>query len=143
MNDNLPLRADASEMAEFDLSEATKLRDVVFRCTKQRVKWISKALHTIRSRSLQRISLELPRRDQAPTGDAIWEAVHQEWVDLDHLLVQFWTSRSLRPTVMYEPGELEEEMRVYVATLLPELTRRGAIDLVRYPPWSKVECTEL
>jgi len=120
-------------MTEFDLSGATKLRDVVFRSTRANVKWINEALHTIKSGNLQRISLELPRRSHFPIGDVIWEKVHREWADLDHLLVQFWASRSLRPKVMYGLRNQEEELRDHLAGLLPELTRRGIIDLVQSP----------
>ena len=120
-------------MTGLDLSEATKLREVAFRCTEPNVKWISQALHTARSGNLQRISLELPRHRHAAIGAAVWETVHQEWAELDHLLVEFWVSHSLRPKVMYELGKWGEEMRVYVGSLLPELTRRGIIDLVQCP----------
>ena len=111
---------------EFDLSRAAKLQDVIFRCVALSAKWISKALHTARSRNLQRISFEL---QHIAIGVAVWETVHQEWADLDHLLVKFWTSRSIRPKVMYEPGK-EEEMKDHVARLFPEAMRRGIIDLV-------------
>jgi len=105
------------------------------------VEWISKALQTARSRNLQRISLELPCRLIEAT---VWETVHQEWADLDQLLVEFWASRSLRPKVMYEPGKSGEEMRDYVIGLLPELTRRGIIDLA-HVEWEQrsVSCNEL
>jgi len=133
-NCNSQLRPDVSGMTELDLSEVTQLRDVSFRFTRPNVKWISKALHTARSGNLQRISLEPPRHRNLAVGAAAWERVHQEWVELDQLLVQFWASHSLRPRVTYEPGRFGEEMRVYVAGLLPELTRRGIIDLVQCPP---------
>jgi len=132
-NSHLPLRADVSRRTDLDLSEATKLRDVVFRCARANVRWISKALHTARSGDLQRISLELPRHRQVAIEHATWETVHQEWADLDHLLVQFWASHSLRPKVMYESGKWGKEMRDYATMLLPELTRRGIIDLVQCP----------
>jgi len=116
-------------MTQLDFSEAAKLRDVVFRRTWPNVKWTSKALHTARSGNLQRVSLELPRHDRVATGEAIWETVREEWADLDHELV--WTSHSLRPEVIYEPGKCGQKMRVHAAGLLPELTRRGIVDLVR------------
>jgi len=131
-NDGSPLCADVSWRTGLDLSEATKLQNVVFRCMGQNVKWISKALHTARSGNLQHISLELPRRCRA-VRDVTWETVHQEWAELDHLLVEFCASRLLRPKVIYEPGKLGEEMRDRATRLLPELARRGIIDLVQCP----------
>ena len=105
----------------------------MFRCARPNAKWISKALHTARSRNLQRISIEPPRRRHGSITAAVWETVHQEWADLDQLLVEFWVSHSVRPKMMYEPGTWGEEMGVHVGRLLPELTSRGIIDLVQCP----------
>ena len=123
-----------SGMTGLDLSGATQIRDVLFRCLKPNVKWISKVLHTARSGNLRRISLEPPRHRHVAIGAAAWEKVRQEWPELDQLLVQFWASHSLRPKVMCEPGWMGKEMGDHVARLLPELTRRGIIDLVQCPP---------
>ena len=49
---------------------------------------------------------------------------------LDHLLIQFWESRSIRLKVIYT----EEGVAGYIERLLPEITRRGIIDLVERAP---------
>ena len=85
-------------------------------------------LRTAEPQNLRHVLLELPRH--LGTGDAIWEPVRREWLELDCLLVQLWTSHSLRSTVMYGPGEGGRDLRDLVARLLPELTRGGIFDLV-------------
>jgi len=84
-------------------------------------------IHTVEPKNLHRLSLELPRC--VMTEDPTWEAVHRrEWLDLESLLVQFWASHSLRSKVIYTTGG-EKGVRDDMATFLPELTRRGIIDL--------------
>jgi len=52
-----------------------------------------------------------------------------QWLDLDRLMVQLWESRSIRS--MVTRGSLDRwDMRDCVGYLLPEMTRRGIIDLV-------------
>ena len=82
-------------------------------------------LHTTESKNIQHISLELYRY-------ALWDVVHQGWLDLDHLLVQLWASHSLRLKVAYELLRGSRESRYHVTKLLPELMRRGVVDLVGY-----------
>ena len=91
------------------------------------VRWIIRALKTVESRSLQHITIH-------PTpGDAIEEAVYQEWQDLDQLLVQFWITHSIRPRLVYKVRRfVGKDLRDYAAGLLPELTRRGLVDLVEH-----------
>ena len=63
----------------------------------------------------------------------ITELNRQQWHDLDRLLAQFWTSHSIRPKVAYEvevEKREDEDIRDHAPSLLPELTRRGFIDLV-------------
>jgi len=50
---------------------------------------------------------------------AIEGVAYQEWWDLDQLLVQFGTTHSVRPRVVYTAGN---DLRNYVPSLLPELT---------------------
>ena len=115
-------------MTALDLSGATKLEDVVFRPGEPKVEWITGALCTVESRHLQHISVELP--PLVPIRDTIWEGARQEWLDLDCLLVKFWTSHSLRPKVMDRSRRREKGIRDYVAGLFPGLTKRGILDLV-------------
>ena len=57
-----------------------------------------------------------------------------QWLDVDRLLVQFWDLRSIRSKGVYLPmvenGKMEIKDRA--GRLLPELTKRGIIDLAEY-----------
>ena len=112
--------------SSFNLSTATKLKDLTFQWARPGVQWITTALQTTESENLRRITLcpyDVSLDD--PT-----EEVYREWLDLDRLLVRFWTSHSIRPRAVYEPDDEELDMGDYAPHLLPELTRRGLIDLV-------------
>jgi hypothetical protein len=80
------------------------------------------ALRTVDLNNIQQVSLELSYRTFS-------ETVHQGWLDLDSLLVQFRTSRSLRLKVMHTLTR-KRDRREGVARLLPEVMRRGVADLV-------------
>jgi len=116
-------------MLSLDLSKASKLKYLVFllRLAEPTVQWITTALQTVESKSLQRISIRT--HDDVP--EKIGEEFHQEWQDLDRQLVQFWTTHSIRPRIAYVPRKGEEDMRDHAPRLLPELTKRGLVDLVR------------
>ena len=120
--------AGTHRMIPHDLSKATKLKRVKFHRTRMRsiVQWFTMTLQTIESKDLQTIAI-YPDHDGPLT---VGGAEHQEWNDLDRLLVQFWTTHSIRPRVMY-PAEGEKNIRDCVPRLLPELTRRGLVDLVQ------------
>jgi len=94
--------------------------------TRSSAQWIITTLQTVESKNLQRINIcqaiVLPKE--------IEEMVCQEWHDLDRLLVQFWTSHSIRPEVTYVAQKGGEDLRDHAPSLLPELTRRGLVDLV-------------
>ena len=115
------------------LSKATKLKDVVFLCTEQGVRWIVATLSTAETGNLRSISLGLSYRVvlNALTAKPIDEA----WLHLDSLLVQFWASRSIRPKLAYEWVEEETDSDGNVERLLPELTRRGIVALTKYNPF--------
>ena len=99
----------------------------MLRCGSPHAEWIRETLRTTKPENLQQLSLDLP--DHATIEDAIWGTVHQEWMDLDGLLVRSWASDSLR-LVVCAPGRGGKELRDYVAMFLPELARRGIADLV-------------
>ena len=58
------------------------------------------------------------------------EAILRKWQDLDHLLVQLWTSRSILPKIRYERRDRGDDMGELAPTLLPGLTSRGAVSAV-------------
>jgi len=123
--------SDTSGTPSLDLSDATKLKDVAFHCGRS-TKWITTTVKTAKSENLQQITVNSP----TATLGQIEEAVYREWEDLDHLLVQLWTSRSIRPRVTYERGKREDGMKDLPSRLLPELTRRGVVEIVEFggPP---------
>jgi len=122
-----PLHSDFSTAASFNLSTATKLKHLVFRCGRQNVQWITEALQTVESKTLQQITV-WPDFNSFPLRIA--EPYRQQWHDLDRLLIQFWDSHSIRPKVTYKAGVIRKDTREYAPGLLPELTERGLVDLV-------------
>jgi hypothetical protein len=108
-----------------DLSKATKLKVVEFRCARSNVQWIATALQTIKSENLQQITINL-----FPASGRVGEAVRREWLNLDRLLTQFSTSRSIRPKIVYVEREGGADLKNLALSLFPELTRRGIIDVV-------------
>ena len=62
---------------------------------------------------------------------AVGEANFEQWLDLDHILVELWESRSIRPKVIRTSLKGEKQgTRDCIGCLLPEMMRRGRIDLV-------------
>ena len=126
--------------ASIDLSKATKLRDVVFQPAMRTVTWIITALQTITTghRDLRQISIHVPNNlpltdDGGNVGQIVGEVTYREWLDLDDLLVQFWESRSIHPKVILDSTMWVGKGRIKycIGYLLPEITKRGIIDLVR------------
>ena len=113
--------------SSLDLSKATKLKDMVFFCGRS-IQWITTTVKTAKSENLQQITITLYPTILTEMG----ETVYREWQDLDHLLVQLWTSRSIRPRVTYKRSKGEDDTRDLVSRLLPELTKRGVVDVDEY-----------
>jgi hypothetical protein len=103
----------------FDLSKATKLKDLGFKLYTPGAQWITKTILT--AKNLRQISIHL----QVSFGGAIAETLVQEWRDLDLLLVQLWTSHSIRPEIKFLYGG--EDLR---RKFLPELTTKGLLDVI-------------
>jgi hypothetical protein len=122
---NLPLlvAADTSGTPPLDLSKAVKLKELLFRCGKLNLPRITMALQTVQSKNLQQITINPYGTFVNPIG----ATDPQEWQDLDRLLVQFWTSHSIRPKIVYQAGKGLNDL---VPSLLPELMGRGAVYLV-------------
>ena len=127
-----------SKASSLNLSKVAKLKDMMFRWGGTSIRWIITALQTVESEKLQRITIHLLT---STLRKLIYSADHQEWQDLDHLLVQFWTSHSIRPQVMCDPDGGGKDLRDHVLSLLPELTRRGLVDLVETPPTLRTTLT--
>jgi hypothetical protein len=109
-----------------DLSRATKLKDLSLSFGWLDVQRVTTALQTVQSKHLQQITIH-------PCGiltKSVEETVLRRWQDLDRLLVQFWTSHSIRPMIKYEVRKGGDAMRAFTPSLLPELTRRGLVGSV-------------
>ena len=114
-----------------DLSKTTKLKHLKFlyKDVKSIVQWITLSLQTVKTKKLQSITISL--EDRIPYSVV---EPYLEWNHLDRLLVQFWTSHSIRPQVMYIARRKRGKyVRDNVRRLLPELARRGLLDLVKTP----------
>jgi len=75
-------------------------------------------------------SINLEKTIIHPLSKPIVELAYREWKDLDRLLLQLWTSRSIRPKIGYGGGEGRYGLRELAPRLLPELTSRSVIDLI-------------
>jgi hypothetical protein len=87
------------------------------------------ALETITSehKNISGISIHVIERVQGTDPD-------MGWSDLDHLLVRFWESRSIRPKFACTRTPVGAgAMKNWALCLLPELTKRGIIDLFEEP----------
>ena len=115
------------EVPSLDLSKVTKLKDVAFNCGGSGIQWTTMTIKTIKSKSLQQITIFSYTRTSL--SGQIRDAVLQGWQGLDHLLVQLWTSHSVRLKIMYRREEGEDKARGLAQRLLPELTRRGIIEV--------------
>jgi hypothetical protein len=60
---------------------------------------------------------------------AVGEEAYGRWMDLDHILVQLWALHVVRVKVYSAEGK-EGEKCEFIRELLPEITKRGVIDLV-------------
>jgi hypothetical protein len=104
------------------------------------VEWIIVALQTItpEHQDLRQITISvydnlIPSDADNIGADAeqtVGEANFRQWLNLDRLLVQIWESRSIRPKVIFTEQEGMSVMRDCMGCLLPEITKKGIIDLV-------------
>lgn len=62
-------------------------------------------------------------------GQVVREEFHEQWLELDWLLVQLWELHSIRLRLMHEVVAEDERDDCY-GFLLPEMTKRGILDLV-------------
>jgi len=86
------------------------------------------ALQTITSehRDLQQILIYVPSSSTS-TGN---QETDRQWMDLDRHLVQLWESHAIRTKVKYSVASEEKMVCGYTRGLLPEMTKRGIIELV-------------
>jgi hypothetical protein len=100
---------------------------VAFQLNSWTIEWAIAALRTTsKHRDLQRISIDAPHKFNFGGSYA---TIKRQWLDFDHLLAQFWESRSIRPKVIFSKQDIGDNIKRY----LPEITRRGIIDLDKCP----------
>jgi hypothetical protein len=123
--------------ASVNLSEATELEEVAFRFDGNCLKWVTSTLKTITSnhRNFQRVVICVPLSFfdnglslELKVGENVREETYLLWTDLDRVLVGLWESRRVRTEVVVREGK-EELLREGLTVLLPEMTRREAIEL--------------
>ena len=107
-----------------DLFEVTKLKYVIFSCNGSDVQWITTTVKIAESKNPQQVAIHL----YADIPVQIREAVRRAWEDLDRLLVELWTSSSVRPKIVYQTGKGKDDIGDPLPRLLPELTRRGVVE---------------
>jgi hypothetical protein len=112
----------------FDLSKTTKLKNLEFQLAyTQNVRWITTTLQTVKSPNLRQISI----RSRKFPVDPIGATILQEWLDLDRLLTQLWTSHPIRPEITCRNGVGHYLRADVVSRLFPELTSRGVVIVAR------------
>ena len=109
-----------------DLSEVTTLKDVMFERIWPNVQWITATLRTAKSTNLRKITITISSR--GTLVHTIGETIRREWQDLDQLLDQLWTSRSICPNITYEEGGTATGSGELVLSLLPKLASKGAVN---------------
>lgn len=95
------------------------------------------ALETIsrRNQDLQHISIQLYDSKIIYVGadvrKGVGEQTYEEWLDLDRLLVRAWESHLIRPELVCKVmGGKGKNVEGCIGLLLPEVTKRGILDLV-------------
>ena len=72
------------------------------------------------------LALVPPSQD---AGKAIGAGILEQWMDLDQTLVRFWESHLITNVIRSRKRE-EVGVAYFIGSLLPEMTRRGRIELV-------------
>ncbi|KAF9789311.1 hypothetical protein BJ322DRAFT_1208557 [Thelephora terrestris] len=119
-----------------DFSEVINLKDVAFGLAGPEDVWIAMALETITSKHTDFRKVSITIQINPPNIDypdyvrkAVGERVYRQWMDLDRVLFQLWESKKIYAKVIFSAGEVGDGLE-YVVALLPEMTKRGLVDLV-------------
>jgi hypothetical protein len=108
-----------------NLSKTTRLGELKFECTGLTVEWITTTLRSAQYTTLRKITIVVS--DRSMVIDPVEEAIRREWQDLDHLLDQLWTSRSVCPEITYKERRVANGLGELVLSLLPKLAGKGAV----------------
>ena len=134
-----------SESDPIDLSKALQLEDVALQSiNSSNVQWVSTTLQTVTAdhRNLREVLLYAPclhcgpasTPDHANPADithAIGGAAYRQWLEFDRLLARLWESHSIHLKVLCYKRQDGTDCRC-ANILLPEVTRRGMADLVKW-----------
>jgi hypothetical protein len=125
----------ARSASSTDLRKATKLKAATFRPYETDIEWITTALKTITAEHIdfKQVSIHIrchyiPLDDPDDFRQTVGEAAYGKWMDLDRILVRLWESHSVH-TMVYNVRE-KGELCVLIGCLLPEVTKKGAIEVV-------------
>ena len=123
---SLPLTdKNTPRLVFIDLSKTTNLEYLEFLWNGSTIRWIVTTLQSVRSKNLQDTTISR----FCALLERIKGEVRREWEDLDWPLVHFWSTHSIRPQIICLATKGGRDLRDHVPSLLPELTRRGLIDL--------------
>ena len=127
----------AHETGSINLSKATKLKDIVFRCKELSSEWINMTLRTItpKHRSLQQISIHIPCIGDYMYDHSVVNLLRDplplQWSDLDRLLVEFWELCSIRSKVVCSRTRRGSATAAdWAKYFVPESVERGIFDSV-------------
>ncbi|KAF9780904.1 hypothetical protein BJ322DRAFT_1082335 [Thelephora terrestris] len=100
-----------------DLSNASKLKHLRFQWSGPDIQWITTVIQAAQFKAPLHITISLASIRPIPPSQNFLG-----WHELDHLMVQLWTSHSILPKILYCIRPQEP-----VASLLPELAKRGFV----------------
>jgi hypothetical protein len=115
--------------ASIDLSEAIRLKEVKFIFDAIKDVWTTAALKTITSKHTQfkKVSMFISMEEILYF---MGKNILDRWMDFDRVLVQLWESHAIHTQVTYSTEQEEKEAREYIGSLLPEMTKRGRLEMV-------------
>jgi hypothetical protein len=119
---------DTSGAPPIDLSKVTKLKNLSFRCGGSECPADHDGAPNCPVQNLQQITIR-PRVHLCNQSRKLSSRV----AGPRPRIVQFWNSHSIRPKITYEVDKRGNDLRAFAPSLLPELTRRGLVDLVESP----------
>jgi hypothetical protein len=114
--------------ASIDLSEAIRLKEVKFIFEAFKDVWTTASLKTITSKHTQfkKVSMFICMEEYI---GFIGRDILDQWMDFDRVLVQLWELHAIHTRVDYSIEQEEKEAREYIGILLPEMTKRGRIEM--------------
>ena len=131
--------ADPCRRERADLSKATKLKDIAFKCFGD-PEWIGRILRTLTPNhtNLQQITINAPYVLHNPNyymrmspAYCLGDMVLKAWLEVDRVFAQLWELHPIRLKVLYggTPSVERNKARDFIGSLLPGSTARGILEL--------------